>query len=112
MVPHMFIVGDMICRSPERGYTTLVAVEQAQALRLAAGTAAGHVDVLDVTCASLLASLPAAPKNKARLLASPRTLSCKLGFSCKVLHTHTHMSVRACVQTMSAMLLILVLRKW
>lgn len=98
MVPHMFIVGDMICRSPERGYTTLVAVEQAQALRLAAGTAAGHVDVLDITCASLLASLPAAPKNKARRLASSRTLRCQLGFSCRVLHTHTHNCMRACVR--------------
>lgn len=50
--------------SVERGYTALAVVERAHAVQLAAGTAVGHVDVLDITDASLSASLLAAPQDK------------------------------------------------
>ena len=62
--------------SAERGYTAMAAVERSQALQLAAGTAAGHVDVLDIAASSLSASLLAAPHGKVQWRASASSALC------------------------------------
>ncbi len=59
-------------RSAVKGYTAMAAVERSRALQLAAGTAAGHVDVIDVAAASLSASLLAALTGKVRQYLYPR----------------------------------------